>query len=130
MVIFKELFEEKREKWRCITKLSDKHWHTVKLFSGMPVEMLFREKEGWTVIIAESVAKEIQLKYEFVCRKITLNVHSSLDAVGFIAAVASRLTERASCGVNPVSGYYHDHLFVPVDRVDDAMKVLQGMTET
>jgi hypothetical protein len=36
-------------------------------------------------------------------------VHSSLDAVGFMAAVTTRLA-KINIGVNPVSGFYHDHL--------------------
>jgi hypothetical protein len=43
---------------------------------------------------------------------ITLNVYSSLEAVGFIAAVGAKLNK---IGVNPVSGFFHDHCFVPVE---------------
>ncbi len=57
---------------------------------------------------------------------ITLNIHSSLDAVGFLAAITTRLA-AAGMGVNPVSGYFHDHLFVPADRADEAMTVLEGL---
>ena len=57
---------------------------------------------------------------------ITLNVHSSLDAIGVLAAITARLA-AASMGVNPVSGYFHDHLFVPVDRADEAMAILEDI---
>jgi hypothetical protein len=30
----------------------------------------------------------------------------------------------AFISVNPVSGFYHDHLFVPVDRAEEAMRLL------
>ena len=30
--------------------------------------------------------------------------------------------------VNPVSGFYHDHLFVPEDRAEEALAVLQSFT--
>ncbi|EMC96852.1 hypothetical protein BAUCODRAFT_24547 [Baudoinia panamericana UAMH 10762] len=91
-------------------------------------EMLFREDEGWTVIMTQEDAESIGLisNDTFRCRKITLNVHSSLDAVGFIAAVATRLASLGM-GVNPVSGYYHDHLFVPVGKEDAAMSELRAM---
>ncbi|KAK3713699.1 hypothetical protein LTR37_008393 [Vermiconidia calcicola] len=100
--------------------------NVLKLFVGFPVQMLFREDEGWTVIVAEKVAQDIQLQSTFPCKKITLNVHSSLDAVGFIAAVGKRLTELGT-GVNPVSGYYHDHLFIPVGKEEMVVDALKKM---
>nr|WP_255536405.1 ACT domain-containing protein [Pacificimonas pallii] len=54
---------------------------------------------------------------------ITLNVHSSLAAVGFLARITTALA-KAGIGVNPVSGFHHDHLFVPDGRERDAMAVL------
>ncbi len=89
------------------------------------VQMSFREAEGTTVITTLDDLKEYcpNLDYQFPCRMITLQVHSSLEAIGFMAIVASKLADEGiSC--NPVSGYYHDHLFVPVPTVDDALEVL------
>ncbi|KAM0709756.1 hypothetical protein Q7P35_003796 [Cladosporium inversicolor] len=89
-------------------------------------EMLFRESEGWTLIASKSTAEALGLEAIFPCRKVTLGVHSSLDAVGFMAAVTTRLAE-VSVGVNPVSGFYHDHLFVregEEDRVADVIRAL------
>jgi hypothetical protein len=57
---------------------------------------------------------------------ITLNIHSSLDAVGFLAAITARLAS-AGMGVNSVSAYFHDHLFVPAVRADEAMAILDGL---
>lgn len=74
-------------------------------------EMLFRESEGWTLIASKTTAEALGLEAIFPCRKVTLGVHSSLDAVGFMAAITTRLA-KISIGVNPVSGFYHDHLYV------------------
>ncbi len=54
---------------------------------------------------------------------LTLTVQSSLDAVGLTAAVSAKL---AAIGIpcNVLAGYHHDHLLVPVDRVDDAIAAL------
>jgi hypothetical protein len=54
---------------------------------------------------------------------LTLTVQSSLEAVGLTAAVSERL---AALGIpcNVLAGYHHDHLLVPVDRVDDAIGAL------
>jgi hypothetical protein len=30
-------------------------------------------------------------------------------------------------GVNPVAGFYHDHIFVPEGREGDAMRVLEQL---
>lgn len=72
-------------------------------------EMLFRESEGWTLIADQATVDALGLEAIFPCKKVTLGVHSSLDAVGFMAAITTRLAE-AGLGINPVSGFYHDHL--------------------
>ncbi|AWL12640.1 hypothetical protein HMF8227_02182 [Saliniradius amylolyticus] len=94
--------------------------------AGIEPLMLFREAEGVTLIIPKEQAEQQGWDYEFVSRMITLNIHSSLEAVGFLAAVTNRLAE-AGMGVNPVSAFYHDHLFVPEDRALEAMKILQNV---
>ena len=70
--------------------------------------------------------EEAGITYEFPCRMITLEVHSSLEAVGFIARIATALANEGM-GVNPVAGFYHDHLFVPVGREQDALDVLSRL---
>ena len=84
-------------------------------------DMLYREHEGFTIIISQSEADKLGLDFIFPCKKITLNVHSSLEAVGFLAAVTSRLAKNLNIGVNPVSGYFHDHLYVPRGREELVM---------
>ena len=86
--------------------------------------MCFREAEGTTLILSQSQVEAHGIDWEFPCRMITLDVHSSLDAVGFIAVIASKLAE-AGMGVNPVAGFYHDHLFVPDGREDEALAILR-----
>ncbi|KAK6000900.1 hypothetical protein QM012_002983 [Aureobasidium pullulans] len=94
------------------------------------VEMFFREAkaEGITVITTQEYAGSHGLEYSFPCRKITLDVTSSLDAVGFIAVVATRLA-AAGMGVNPVSGFYHDHLFIPLGKEEEAFRVIAELAE-
>lgn len=89
--------------------------------------LTFREQEGTTLVIPREEAEAAGLRYAFASRLITLTVHSALDAVGFLAAITARLAE-AGISVNAVSAFHHDHLFVPVDRVDDAMAVLQELS--
>ncbi len=91
---------------------------------NITARMVFREAEGTTLIVLKSEAETFGLAYEFPCRMITLNVHSSLEAVGFIARIATELA-RHEMGVNPVSGFFHDHLFVPDGREQDALRILE-----
>lgn len=89
--------------------------------------MTFMEEEGLTLIAERGAADGAGLAWTFPCRRIVLNVHSSLDAVGFLAAITTRLA-AAGIGVNPVSAYHHDHLFVPADRAEAALAILHKMT--
>ena len=100
-----------------------------KAYERLPIEPLglFFETEGVSLIIREEQANASELPYESVWACITLNVHSSLTAVGFLAAIASELAQ-AGISVNPVSAYYHDHLFVPWDRKADAMEALRELS--
>lgn len=94
--------------------------------AGLRPRMIFREAEGITLILLRSEAEAQGLAFEFPCRMITLEVHSALAAVGFIARIATELA-RHGMGVNPVAGFYHDHLFVPEGREGDAMRILADM---
>ncbi|KAL6859519.1 ACT domain-containing protein [Trichoderma novae-zelandiae] len=91
-------------------------------------QLLFREREGITVVVTREYATAHGIDYLFPCKMLTLNVTSSLEAVGFMAVIATRLAEVA-VGVNPVSGFYHDHLFVPLGREREAVEVLDGLAE-
>ena len=91
--------------------------------AGEPV-CLFREREGVTLVLRRTEAERLGIPYTYPCRMITLTVHSSLEAVGLLARITSLLAERG-ISVNAVSAYYHDHLFVPVDRVEEALETLR-----
>ncbi|WP_205989640.1 ACT domain-containing protein [Paraburkholderia sp. Ac-20336] len=90
---------------------------------GLPALCTFREVEGLTAVIDLRDAERCALPYTFKARLITLKVHSSLDAVGFLAVVSAHLT-KARIPCNAIAGYYHDHILVPVDRADEALAVL------
>ena len=96
--------------------------------SGLGLEPLasFREKEGLSVIVSEREALEAALPVLFRAAWISLTVHSDLAAVGLTAAVAAALAEGGiSCNV--VAGAFHDHLFVPVDRAQEALDRLRRL---
>jgi hypothetical protein len=90
---------------------------------------VFWEEEALTVICSRKRAEEAGLKMEGIYRQITLQVHSSLQAVGLLAAVASALA-AAGIPCNAVSAYYHDHIFVPEAKALRAMDVLSSLARS
>ncbi|WP_375418872.1 ACT domain-containing protein [uncultured Hymenobacter sp.] len=86
----------------------------------------FREAEGLTLIITAAEAAAAGLSGAYLCRLITLQVHSSLEAVGFLARISTRLAAHG-LPVNAVAGYYHDHLFVPTGRAEEALALLEEL---
>jgi hypothetical protein len=96
--------------------------------AGLRPVCTFREREGTTLVVRREEAESAGVSHQFASRLITLTAHSSLEAVGFLAAVTGRLAE-AGISVNAVSAYYHDHLFVPESRADEALGLMQAVSE-
>jgi hypothetical protein len=84
--------------------------------------LMFREPEGVTSI-SPATPDDDELP---VWAMITLTIHSSLEAVGFLAAITTSLA-AIDIPANAVSAYYHDHIFVPYERRDDALECLRCM---
>jgi uncharacterized protein len=95
---------------------------------SLNARMAFQESEGLTIVTTRASADSHGLQYSFPSRMITLNVSSSLEAVGFIARVASQLAEKG-IGANPVSGFFHDHLFVAEGQEEEAIAALKNLAE-
>lgn len=104
----------------------------VYVFSSVPFDTdvshvaliaTFREREGLTLIVEEAAAARAGLPVLFRAAWITLTVHSDLQAVGLTAAVAAALS-IAGISCNVVAAAFHDHIFVPVERADDALTEL------
>ena len=84
------------------------------------------EAEGLTLVLPKSKADDEGLRYESVFRRISLSVHSSLDAVGLTAAFSTRLAERG-ISANVIAGYYHDHIFVQAEHAQAAIDALEDL---
>ena len=90
------------------------------LVEGNPPSDAFaviHEEEGTTVIVVQAAGG---------FARITLTVHSALDGVGLTAAVAGGLA-AAGIACNVLAGYHHDYLFVPWERRDEALAILQRL---
>lgn len=95
--------------------------------AGVEPLMHFHEHEGLTVLLRRGQAEELGLRYTLVCAWITLAVNSALESVGLTAAVSSALAE-AGIPCNVVAAFHHDHLFVPVDKAEQALKILHSLS--
>ncbi|NGO62729.1 ACT domain-containing protein [Rhizobium daejeonense] len=87
----------------------------------------FREAEGLTLILLLEKARALGLARGTPLRQITLDVHSSLEAVGLTAAVSAELA-RNGIAANVVAAYYHDHIFVPAADAERALRLLRVLS--
>ena len=78
---------------------------------------LIREDEGLTAIRPDPDGD---------WARISLGVHSSLKAVGLTAALSKALAD-AGISANIVAALRHDHLFVPWDRRDEALRCIEAL---
>lgn len=86
----------------------------------------FREREGLTLIVEAEAAERAGATILFRAAWITLTVHSDLEAVGLTAAFATALGQ-AGISCNVVAAAFHDHIFVPVDKAEQAIAVLRDL---
>jgi hypothetical protein len=77
---------------------------------------IIREGEGLTAIGPDPSGE---------WARISLRVHSSLEAVGLTAEISKRLAELG-ISANVIAALHHDHIFVPWDRRFEAMATLGG----
>ncbi|HCG5914072.1 ACT domain-containing protein [Vibrio parahaemolyticus] len=84
----------------------------------------FIESEGLTLVLEKSAAEKAGLSFDGTYSQITLTVHSSLEAVGLTAAVASKLASKG-ISANVIAAYYHDHIFVQSGKAETAVSALE-----
>lgn len=95
--------------------------------SGLQPIASLRESEGLNLVLPREVADAYNLSYDYVAAWITLEVHSSLAAVGLTASFSTALAQEGiSCNV--VAGFHHDHLFVPCERAEKALSTLRALS--
>lgn len=59
-------------------------------------------------------------------RALTIEASMPVDLVGFLAPLATRLA-AAQIPIIPQCGFRTDHILVPAARLDDAVKVVEGL---
>jgi hypothetical protein len=88
----------------------------------------FKEEEGITLIISKAYADRLGLNYSSIMSWITLQIHSSLEAVG-LTAVFSSILSKNNISCNVIAGYYHDHIFVLKEDAKKAVEVLNDFNK-
>ena len=91
-----------------------------------PVWASISEQEGLTLIMTQDEADRQGFSFACLWKRITLSVHSSLEAVGLTAHVSKVLAE-AGISANMVAGYYHDHVFVQAESAPLAYALLDPL---
>ncbi len=89
----------------------------------------FREAEGLSLVVAAAAWASAGRPASAPYARLTMMVHSSLEAVGMTAAIAAALTERG-ISANVIAAYHHDHIFVPWDRQQEALAAIEVLAET
>lgn len=108
-------------------ELDPRRWAFVAVTPDRAPELLgaalgtFREAEGVSAIVPAELAGDAP-----VFARIVLTVHSDLEGIGLTAAVSTALA-GAGIACNFVAALHHDHLFVPADRADEALAILQAL---
>ncbi|WP_434926419.1 ACT domain-containing protein [Shewanella sp. HL-SH2] len=87
----------------------------------------FVEAEGLTLLLSQTQADHNNIAYSGTFKQITLTVNSSLEAVGLTAAIATQLTEH-NISANVVAAYYHDHIFIPIDKAQLALAAINTLS--
>lgn len=85
---------------------------------------IIQEQEGTTYIIERRKAEKYKIEFESVFKRITIKIVTSLNAVGLTAVISKRLT-NLEISANIVSGFYHDHIFVPTERAKEAKRAIE-----
>jgi len=99
-------------------------------YAYIPLDSSEPPPAGWLALIREAGGIAAIAPHEAgEWARISLTVHSSLEAVGLTAAVSTALAE-AAISANMIAGSKHDHILVPWDRRADAMAILTTLGES
>lgn len=93
-------------------------------YKGLAPIAVFQEMEGTTIVVERSMAIRHQLGHTFASKRITLGAFTELDSIGILAAV-TKILAKHDIATNAFCAFYHDHIFVPEDRAEEALAILE-----
>jgi len=98
-----------------------------KRYDYVPMDASTPPPAGWLALIHEEEGvAAVAPVVDGAWARISLTVHSSLEAVGLTAAFAGVLA-KAGISANVIAGLHHDHILVPWNRRGDAMAALSTL---
>ena len=86
----------------------------------------FQEKEGLTLVISKEKANRNNISYDSSFRCISLGLVSKLEDFGLTSIISNRLTKN-KISANIFAGKYHDHIFIPSNKADEALIILNDI---
>ena len=89
----------------------------------------FIENEGSTLVITKDMADKNSIHYETIFKCISLSVHSSLESSGLIATLSGELSKQ-NIPTNVFAGYFHDHIFIPIDKAKLALETISSISSS
>ncbi len=97
------------------------------LAPGLEPFATVREPEGLTVVCTVLEAEQHGLDSSRRYARITARAQTALHAVGITSTVTSTVASRG-IPCNVIAGVYHDHFFVPEDRAEETVALLQALS--
>ncbi len=98
-----------------------------KVPAGMAPFAVIAEDEGLTLVAPIAQLLAAGLSPIGPMARITLTIHSSLQAVGLTAAIASALAQ-GGISANVIAGFHHDHIFLPAADAPRALEILKALS--
>lgn len=122
-ILLRDMQPRSEDKPYVFVSLDEEEWQRVAPFAFSMV----RELEGISVILEAPHAERSGFSTDELWDRITLWVPSALTAVGFLAVITAKLA-AAGISVNPVAGVFHDHLFVPWEKREEALLLITELS--
>ena len=91
----------------------------------LSIDFVLVNAENATSGVGLSVS-HAKLLFESGVNCISLGVHSSLEMSGLIATISGELFKN-NIPANVFSGYFHDHIFVPIDKAKLALSIISSI---
>lgn len=100
---------------------------TDSLPSGLEPFAVIREAEGLTLVVEAATAFRYGLGTHELFTRITPTAVTALNSVGVTATITQTVASRG-IPCNVIAGFNHDHFFVPADRAQEVISVLDNLS--